>query len=748
MSREIHSIIQRVIPILVNSCDIERSHILTDCSTKLTSPKRGDIWIGKTEVSKPSYEQNIILLIEIKDEQTKPLRADEIYNNIDKGEYSLKNEFKKAFYKDLKAYEKGFPYKSAYKTNKWFDALIQGRYKAEKQGLHFFAVSNTSLIKFYHTNTLKPIFIKKKNEVILLDFWIKESLLIELYNTITPQTNVLTIGKVETVIDNPSEYEFQRFLKKIHNQNVFRFNEEIIIDSLLTFVFFKFLQEKMHQNNERIPLNGCLWDCFKKGAKKGDEGKVIINNMYLQLSLLKDKDSDYNQVYKEFTPILKVPDELRTKPENYPVIYDIWKEFSRYNFHGCGFDIYGGIYEVFAKPKTKEQLGQFYTRRHISRILAYLTLKDKKDIDEKYRICDPACGTGGLLTECYNIIRENTKEYYGGEVPEKKDMLLSTKVFYGNDIVPANVEKAKLNMFFAGDGHTNILKKDSIKHLPKIITEDDSEGYNVIIANPPYGNGSEWYKSHVTWMNTKRHELVFIERMIKALKYGGKFGFVVPDGVLENPRWQEFREQFIEQVKIEAIISVPVHAFAPYCKQKTYLIIGQRRTFNQIVNLTKDKDFEQKAKDKSTIQSKKISSLNEKIWFYIIDFDGFANSDKRFPTDLSKVDDNGEIEFLHNDLFELKEKYLIGEDGKGNIIKYEQIDLDGSKKGELKRGKTTLHKAGFFTLNKEITFKKWYVLHPETYLRPYEPRHISIEDFRKEKKIIEMRLKSLLESIT
>jgi hypothetical protein len=370
------------------------------------------------------------------------------------------------------------------------------------------------------------------------------------------------------------------------------------------------------------------------------------------------------------------------------------------------------------------------------------------DIDNKYRVCDPACGTGGLLTEGYNTIRENIKQHYGGEVPREKDILLSKSVFYGNDIVAANVEKAKLNMFFAGDGHTNIKEVDSVKQLPKVTLADDTEGYNDIIANPPYGNGSAWYKQHVTWMNTKRHELVFVERMIKALKYGGKFGFVVPDGVLENPRWQDFRERMLEQAKIEAIISVPVHAFAPYCKQKTYLIIGQRRAYDQISRLTEDKDFKQEAVDRNTIQRQKLSELNEKIWFYIIDFDGFANSDKRFPTDLSRVNDNNEIEFLHNDLFELREKYLIGDDGKGNIIKQDQIGLDGGKEGKLKGGKTILNKAGFFTLNKDITRKNWYVLLPETYLRPYEPKHISIEDFESEKKTIEKELKSLLANLT
>lgn len=749
MTREINSIIQRAIPILVNSCDIPRKNILTDSSTAKTSPKRGDLWISKSGVENlQKFERGIVLLIEVKDENTKPIIFDEMYKNPKLQNFTLSSTFSVAFDKDFKSYssQETTKYTSKYRNNKWFDAMIQGKYKSVKQGLPFFAVTNSSDICFYHTNTLKPILVKKSKETVPINFWIKLSLIEELSNVIDDKNNLLKIEGVETVIDNPSEFEFQKFLKKIHNQNVFRFNEEIIIDSLLTFVFFKFLQEKMKVNNEPLPVRGVLWDDFKNDSKRGDEGKTIIETMNQQLNILGDSQSGYKKTYKEFTPILKVPSGLRAGKENYPVIHEIWKEFSRYNFHGCGFDIYGSIYEVFASPKQKEKFGQFYTRRHISKVLAYMTLRDIEDIGDGSRVCDPACGTGGLLTECYNVIRGNIKKKYG-EIPKNKEKVLSNRVFYGYDIRKENVEKAKLNMFFAGDGHTNLCKKDSIKELPKIVTEDDSEGFDAIVANPPYGNGSSWYKEYVTWKNTKRHELVFIERMIKALKYGGRFGFVVPDGVLENPKWQDFRERLLEQAKIEAIVSIPVHAFAPYCAQKTYLIVGKRRAFNKIRKLSKDRDFSKTALDRFTIESEELSDIREDIWMYIIDFDGFANSDKRFPTDLSVVDENRELTFIHNDLFEVKEKYLIGDDGKGNIVKINQLNLKGSKIGEFKNGKYIFKKSGFFTLNKHITLKNWYILLPEIYLRPYEPKHINIEDFKKEKLKIEIELKHILERL-
>ncbi|MCW5197835.1 N-6 DNA methylase [Clostridium perfringens] len=94
------------------------------------------------------------------------------------------------------------------------------------------------------------------------------------------------------------------------------------------------------------------------------------------------------------------------------------------------------MYEKFKDKDEKEELGQYYTKRHISKVLAQITLKPyinkiKKEINDlenqlketgdkitpqqiidiiiknykNIKIIDPSCGTGGLLTECYAYFR-------------------------------------------------------------------------------------------------------------------------------------------------------------------------------------------------------------------------------------------------------------------------------------------------------------------------------------------------------
>jgi hypothetical protein len=81
------------------------------------------------------------------------------------------------------------------------------------------------------------------------------------------------------------------------------------------------------------------------------------------------------------------------------------------------------------------------------------------------------------------------------------------------------------------------------------------------------------------------------------------------------------------------VISLPKHAFAPYTQQRTGIVIFNKRKTPLSVA---DGDWG------GLLRSLK----NEKVGLYIVDNDGFANSDKRYPTELK--DNRGR--WKHNEL--------------------------------------------------------------------------------------------------
>jgi len=102
--------------------------------------------------------------------------------------------------------------------------------------------------------------------------------------------------------------------------------------------------------------------------------------------------------------------------------------------------------------------------------------------------------------------------------------------------------------------------------------------YDYLISNPPYGPYKGSLKiENFSWSNEKRYEMLFLEKIVKACKRGGKMAIVIPDGVLEAPSREYFRKKLLENVDIDAIISLTKFAFAPYTKEKTYVLIMKRK---------------------------------------------------------------------------------------------------------------------------------------------------------------------------
>jgi hypothetical protein len=288
---------------------------------------------------------------------------------------------------------------------------------------------------------------------------------------------------------------------------------------------------------------------------------------------------------------------------------------------GADFDIFGEVYQAIGDEATKKKLGEFFTGRHIiSGVLPVLFSRSGLDKGfsaiENLKIADPACGTGGFMTEILRLVRS-----LHSLAPETVKSF-AAKAFYGYDIGHANASRARVNMYFAGDGFSKIEGGfDALSDHAK--SQFPSGGFDIVATNPPYGTSSYG-----------RLEEAFLLRVLQSLRAGtGWVLIVLPTGVLENPRSSRVRFALLNQAVITDVIALPKHAFAPYTLQRTAVVIAQRRKKPLV---SADADW----------AALIAAAADEKIGMFVVDNDGYANSDKRYPTD--KRDGNGE--WLHNDL--------------------------------------------------------------------------------------------------
>lgn len=596
---------------------------------------------------------------------------------ISEFEYDGKND--EQFVENLVAYAEVKDDCVVNDTN-WKDAIKQGKEKSKRFNLPYFIITNCKVSLFYNTINGKEITLNNNpiREFQTIDiFRLIKNRLRKVPTLTNIQTNVDSISTISEAIFNKKLWE----IKSIYRGIAFANNVEKI-DFTIGFVALEYFEEKERAEN-KIDKNKIYWsDC----ADNKPERLVAALSQYISRL---EQETTFNE-FRDLMEIVQT--RIKGEPGKKPLvnhkctkqIYDIIT--SMRPLHGCGFDLFGAVYEMFANNNEKREFGEFFTRRHYAHIFAKLLLKDETtfNADRKFRFLDLACGTGGMLTEGFKVLKSNYEA--SGTYAKEAKKFLEKECFWGVDSRQQNISRTKLNMFLVGDGHTNMAVDNSLKRDFKIL-------YDYILTNPPYGRGV--HRAESTSLKTMRMEIAFISKILSLLKIGGRACIIMPDGVLENPSYELFRKELLGKCDITAIISLPIFAFAPYTKEKTYGVFLRMR---------------------SEIETKYQS---DPIWMYIIDNDGLANSDKRFPTKL-RNNMNG---WMHDEI-----SGWVSTDGEEmpGILEERWLRYDDSRKGgtawvDDKWISRKERKAGFIKLAK-IKADTYTRILPEHYLRPSESR--------------------------
>lgn len=218
-------------------------------------------------------------------------------------------------------------------------------------------------------------------------------------------------------------------------------------------------------------------------------------------------------------------------------------------------DMLGRAYEYlierFADDAGKKG-GEFYTPRKVVHLIVELLAPT-----EGVRICDPTCGSGGMLIECASYVAS-----HGGN---PKNLAL-----HGQEKNLGTWSIAKLNMLLHGIKDFRIEKGDTIRD-PKLVKDGELMLYDRVIANPPFSL-DEWGREIAErdpWGRFRfgippkgKGDLAFVQHMVATLKTTGKLGVVMPHGVLFRGATEgEIRKGLVEEDLIEAVIGLPPNLF-------------------------------------------------------------------------------------------------------------------------------------------------------------------------------------------
>ncbi|MFV1883023.1 MAG: N-6 DNA methylase [Balneola sp.] len=239
------------------------------------------------------------------------------------------------------------------------------------------------------------------------------------------------------------------------------------------------------------------------------------------------------------------------------LLNDLIEHFSQYTLSNelVDPDMLGQAYEYLIKhfaDLTNKKAGEFYTPRSVVHLLG-LILDPKKGES----IYDPACGTGGMLLESVQHLKEQGDDY-------------RTLKLYGQEKNLTSSSIARMNMFLHDIEDFQIAREDTLRN-PVFFEADGLKTFDCVIANPPFSL-KDWGQDN--WTNDPygrnfagvppkgNGDMAWVQHMIKSMNEHGRMAVVLPHGALFRKGAEgRIRQALLEADLLEAVIGLGANIF-------------------------------------------------------------------------------------------------------------------------------------------------------------------------------------------
>ena len=431
------------------------------------------------------------------------------------------------------------------------------------------------------------------------------------------------LEKKKTLLDLKRDFNFKKIIQDLEelvlaDSGADEFNE------IFKLIFAKIWDEKEAQENP-------------KRKKTVEFGKAL------------DPEITYDRINKLF----------HSACEEWPGIFDEGEDIKLRKDHlqvcvgpiegvrlmGSNLRIMDDAFEYLLPTEAKKKKGQFFTPRHVVEMCVRMLNPKRTDY-----VMDPSCGSAGFLLHamdwCYPAKDADAREL--------RKHRYAAKYLWGIDFETRAAKTSPALMLIAGDGHTNIFGPDvssldprtwyntgsgtklmqalrdaklTKKKIPDNETLKDEDlaweyfdelKFDVILANPPFA-GEMKDKKMLAHYDLARpalkrakdkgakeeRDVLFIERILKWLKPGGRAAIVLPQGKFNNSSLAFIREWILRKARLLAVVGLHPNTFKPHTGTKTSVLFVQKYTdkeLKQIDNVKEEvaqacPDYEQTIRD-------------------------------------------------------------------------------------------------------------------------------------------------------
>ena len=388
---------------------------------------------------------------------------------------------------------------------------------------------------------------------------------------------------------------------------------------IMTMLFLKRLNDRFEENVEEL---------VKKGKSEKQAKKDFNHYFFLPEGARWEKLSSITEkVGEKIDQICKLVEKNNSKlegvltnakysdPKKYPddKLIRLISHFNSPRLRNSDLekeDIFGDAYEYLLEQfadATKKKGGEFFTPREVVQLLVNITRPR-----EGMKICDPTCGSGGMLIISRKYVEDN-----GGD---PRNLILD-----GQESNYDNLAMCKMNMVLHGIVDFNIMFGDTLKD-PQLIKDGELKKYDRVLANFPFS--MEWDNNRASkdpharfkfGIPTKKlADFAFIQHIYSQLNDQGQAAIICSQGVLFRGKIEEnIRKGLIDADAIEAIIALPEKLFFGTSIPACLMILNKNKPKarkNKIIFIYGARDYKD-GKNRNTLRSDdilKITSAFEK----------------------------------------------------------------------------------------------------------------------------------------
>jgi type I restriction enzyme M protein len=307
--------------------------------------------------------------------------------------------------------------------------------------------------------------------------------------------------------------------------------------------------------------------------------------------------------------------------------------FNRYSLKNKDLyrdDILGDAYEylikMFADDSGKKG-GEFYAPNGVVKLITHLIKPESGN-----SVYDPTCGSGGMLIESAQYIKEN-----GGMVGNNINVSL-----YGQEKNLGTWAICKINTILHNLGDGDIQKGDTLDN-PKHTQNNELMSFDRVIANPPFSLSGWWDRVETEQdeegKNKKPNyskvvsddygrfkygipprsygDLAFAQHMVSVLKHNGRMDVVLPHGILFRGSSEgKIREGMLKDDIIEGVVGLPSKLFYNTGIPACILIINKNKPehLKNIVVMLDGSSLYKEGKNQNSLEEEHIQKIVDMYW--------------------------------------------------------------------------------------------------------------------------------------